>query len=123
MTDKELKKLNRAELLELLLIQTKEMERLQDKLSKADSLLSNRYMQYLEAGTLAEAMLKVNGVMESAQAAADQYLENIAQMERETKAYCRKLLLEASQQANQLREHPESMSNQELEALINEKYI
>ena len=123
MTDKELKKLTRAELLELLLIQTREMERLQEKLTKADSMLSNRYMQYLEAGTLAEAMLKVNGVMEAAQAAADQYLENIAQMEREAKAYCRQLLLDASQQASHLREHPDSMTAQELDALIKEKYI
>lgn len=122
MTEKELKKLNRAELLELLLLQTREVERLQEKLSKADSLISQRYMQYLEAGSLAEAMVKVNGVMEAAQAAADQYLDNIRQQEQETKAYCRQLILEASEYAKNLRQNPESATDQEVAALIAEKY-
>ena len=122
MTDKELKKLTRAELLELLLIQTREMERLQEKLTKADSLLSQRYMQYLEAGSLAEAMVKVNGVMEAAQAAADQYLESIAKQEQETKEYCRQLILQASKYAKNLRQHPESVDFAEVDRLITEKF-
>ena len=107
MTNRELKKLSRAELLEMLLIQTREVERLQEKLAKADSMLSQRYMQFLEAGSLAEAMLKVNGVMEAAQAAADQYLENIVTMERDMKEYCRSLLDQAKQDAEAIRLSPD----------------
>ena len=45
-------------------------------------------MQVAEAGNLAEAVLAVNGVMEAAQAAAQQYLDNIAAMEQETRHKC-----------------------------------
>lgn len=102
-TEKELKKLSRVQLLEMLLIQTREVENLQKKLSKAESMLSERYMNYLEAGSLAEAMLKVNGVIDAAQAAADQYLENIASMEQNVKEYCRKQLAQAAEDAARIR--------------------
>lgn len=103
MTDKDLKKLSRAQLLEMLLIQTREVERLREKLAKAESLLSERYMNYTEAGNLAEAMVKVNGVMEAAQAAAEQYLENIATMERDVREYCRNQLAQAAEDAQAIR--------------------
>lgn len=103
MTDKDLKKLSRAQLLEMLLIQTREVERLREKLAKAESLLSERYMNYTEAGNLAEAMVKVNGVMEAAQAAAEQYLENIATMERDVREYCRTQLAQAAEDAQAIR--------------------
>lgn len=114
MTDKELKKLSRAELLELLLMQTKEVERLREKLAKAESLLSERYLHILEAGNLAEAVLKINGVMEAAQAAAQQYIDNITLMEQETKQRCQAMLDQAREEAQHIRgdysEIPEDLS-------------
>ena len=65
MTDKELKRLSRSELLELLL-QTQETERLRKELAIVREQLANRQMQVAEAGNLAEAVLAVNGVMEAA---------------------------------------------------------
>lgn len=104
MTEKELKKLNRAELLELLLVQTKETERLRRKLEKAEAELEDRYLQIQNAGTLAQAVVQINGVMEAAQAAAQQYLDNIIQMEDETKLRCEKMLSDARKAAAQIRE-------------------
>ena len=79
MTNKELKKLTRTELLELLLAQThradgleKEVETLKEQLSKRDIAIRN-------SGSIAEAALKLNGVFEAAQAAADQYFINVKQ--------------------------------------------
>lgn len=103
MTEKELKKLNRAELLELLLVQTREAERLQERLEKAEAELASRHLRVLEAGNLAQAVLAVNGVMEAAQAAAQQYLENIARMEEETKLRCENMLAQARVEAEQIR--------------------
>ena len=77
MTDKELKKLSRAELLEMLLAQSKEKQRLEEELAEARKKLEDREIRIAESGSLAEAALKLNGVFEAAQAAADQYLENI----------------------------------------------
>lgn len=100
MTEKELKKLNRAELLELLLIQTKENEKLRERLKKREEKLADRRIKIEQAGSLAEAVLAVNKVMEAAQEAAQQYLDNIAAMEAETKEKCEKLLAEAAASAN-----------------------
>ena len=99
MTDKELKRLNRSELLELLLIQTKETERLAKRLEKAEKMLADRQLQLEKAGDIAHAALAVNGVMEAAQKAAQQYLDNIARMEQETKLRCEKILNQAQQAA------------------------
>lgn len=80
MTDKELKKLSRAELLELLLESNRENERLRKQLEKAKGLLANRAIEIENAGSIAEAALALNGVFEAAQKAADQYLENVRRL-------------------------------------------
>ena len=77
MTEKELKRLSRAELLELLLIQTRETEQLRRKLEKAEAALADRQLRLSNAGDLAQAVLSINGVMEAAQAAAQQYLRDV----------------------------------------------
>ena len=80
MTDRELKKLSRAELLELLLQETQENERLRKQLDKAQTLMESKIIRIENAGSIAEAALALNGVFEAAQKAADQYLENVRRM-------------------------------------------
>lgn len=104
MTEKELKRLNRSELLELLVIQTKEVERLNDKLREAEEKLADRHIRISNAGSLAHAVLEVNGIMEAAQTAADQYLENIAAMEAEARDRCERLIHAALHEAKKIRE-------------------
>ncbi|MEE1154853.1 MAG: DNA repair protein [Acutalibacteraceae bacterium] len=77
MTDKELRKLSRSELLEMLLIQSREVERLKSELEIANQKLENRKIILSESGSIAEAALKLNQIFEVAQNAADQYLESI----------------------------------------------
>lgn len=77
MTDKELRKLTRAELLEILLSQGKEIERLQRELQTAQAKLKDKELLMSKSGSIAEASLKLNGVFEAAQRAAEQYLANI----------------------------------------------
>ena len=102
MTDRELKKLSRADLLELLLVQTKENELLKQKLEETEKALAERQLRMVRVGPLAEAMVEVNHVMEAAQAAADQYLENNAAREAETKVRCEALLRSAQKEAQQI---------------------
>lgn len=99
MKEKELKRLNRAELLDLLLVQTKEAERLRKRLEQAEQELADRQLQVEKAGDLAHAVLEVNGVMEAAQAAAQQYLDNIRRMEQETRLRCEKMIADAQKEA------------------------
>jgi light-regulated signal transduction histidine kinase (bacteriophytochrome) len=77
MTDKELARLGRRELLELLIQQSKEMAQLQQELDEAKAQLARREIAIESCGTLAEAALKLSGIFEAADAAAAQYLENI----------------------------------------------
>lgn len=77
MTEKELKKLNRKQLLELLLRQTERAEQLESELEQTKKQLEDRRITEMEAGSIAEAALKLNGIFEAAQRAADQYLDNV----------------------------------------------
>ena len=101
MTEKELKRLSRSELLELLLEQTREREQLEMELEEARRKLADRQLQLEKAGDIAQAALAVNGVMEAAQAAARQYLENIERMERQTRQRCDEMLIKACMDAQQ----------------------
>ena len=80
MTDQELRKLSRRDLLELLMSQGRELEALRAELDQAIAALENRKIHLDQAGSIAEAALRLNGVFEAAQAAADQYLENIRRL-------------------------------------------
>lgn len=77
MTDKELRKLSRAELLQLMLEQSREVDRLREENARLMSELESRKIAVSEAGSIAEAAMRINGVFEAAQRAAEQYLENI----------------------------------------------
>ncbi len=77
MTDKELKKLSRAKLLEMLIAQSKEVDSLKAQLKEANEKLEDRQIRIENSGSIAEAALQLNGLFEAAQNAAEQYLENI----------------------------------------------
>ena len=79
MTEKELRRLSRRELLEMLITRTMENERLTEELQQARKELSDRKLIQEHAGSMAEAALQLNGVF-----AAKQYLENIRRMAEES---------------------------------------
>lgn len=73
MTDKELRRLSRAELIEILYALQKQNEQLAEQNRQLAGQLEDRRLRMREAGSIAEAALQLNGVFEAAQAAADQY--------------------------------------------------
>lgn len=81
MTQRELKKLSRTDLIEMMLELSKENEVLRESLAQARKKLEDRTITIENAGSLAEAALSLNGVFEAAQAAANQYLQNIRRLE------------------------------------------
>ena len=83
MTEKELRRLSRAELLEMLLAQTEENRQLKKELQEAEEALEDRRIAIEESGTMAEAALRLNGVFEAADQAVRQYLENMERVMRE----------------------------------------
>ena len=108
MTEKELRGLSRADLLELLIEQTKRNELLQQQLEEATAKLQSRELTINNAGSIAEAALQLSGIFEAAQAAGTQYLQNIenlsrrqeevcAEMERQTQKKCDEMLQQAKE--------------------------
>ena len=77
MTDKDLRKLSRADLLSLMLAQSKEIDRLNAELADARKQLEDRHLLLEKSGSLADASLAIFHVLEDAQKAADLYLENV----------------------------------------------
>ena len=75
MTEKEMRKLNRYQLLEMLIIQTERADKLQARLELALKKLNEQELHMSELGSIAEASLKLKGVFQAAQEAADMYLE------------------------------------------------
>lgn len=79
MAGKDLRKLSKTELLELLVEQGRENLALKAKLEQAEAELAQRRIAIAESGSLAEAALKLSGVFEAAQRAIDLYRENAEQ--------------------------------------------
>lgn len=77
MNERELKKLKKIELYEILLAQSEEIDKLKQELVEAKEALEDKKIAIQEAGSLAEASLKLTKVFEEAQKAADLYLENL----------------------------------------------
>ncbi len=77
MTEKELRRMSRKELIEIIAAMKKAELELQTKLEKAEKQLADRTIRVANAGSIAEAALSLNGVFEAAQAAADTYLQSL----------------------------------------------
>ena len=78
-----LKKMSKKDLLELLVLQSKKIDKLTNELKETKELLTSKEIIIKESGSIAEASLKLNKIFENAQLAADQYLENIKRIEQE----------------------------------------
>lgn len=122
MTERELRKLRRSDLLEMLLDQSRELEQLRSQLNQAQERLADRDIAIQNAGSLAEASLQLSGIFEAAEEACANYLHNIRylsanqeeicarkerettewcqRMERETKEKCERMILDAKQQSD-----------------------
>lgn len=139
---KDLQKMNRKELLEILVMQSKENDRLKAELEEANRILAERRLKLEHTGSIAEAALQINHVFEAAQNAADQYMENIKiyqdqlcklmaeesarkyseqisaakkrcqALEYETARKCASMIADAKQQADVLMQKAERISGQ-----------
>jgi hypothetical protein len=83
MTDKAVQKLSKRELLEILVSQGKQIEKLQDDLKLANAQLEDKEISIENAGSIAEASLKINNIFADADAACQQYLDNIMNLEQQ----------------------------------------
>jgi len=109
MTSKELRKLNRKDLLQMLIEQSQEVQVLREKLAEAETALENKTITIDQAGSIAEAALQLNGIFQASQDACQQYMDNVrqlcqckeencARMEEESQAKAKSIVEEAEKQ-------------------------
>ena len=88
MTPKELKRLRRSDLLEMLLEMSEENELLRKENQELQKRLDEKEIVITNTGSLAEAALQLSGVFQAAQSACDLYKENIDRMNRKIQQKC-----------------------------------
>lgn len=108
MTDKELRKLGRIDLIDIIYQLEKKQNELQQENEALQSRLDSFRITIDEAGSIAEASIGINGVFEAAQKAADQYLSEIHMANSETEERCRLMISEAEKEAAHLIEQAEN---------------
>ena len=107
MTEEDLKKLRRSDLLELLIAQERENEQLRAQVTRLKERLEDREIDLDQAGSIAEAAMRLNGVFQAAQDAAAQYLENVQRLSGRQEEICRRQEEESRQAAQQRLEETE----------------
>ena len=114
MTEKDVQKLKRVELLEILVEQGKEIENLKAELAEANMKLADRKIRIDNAGSIAEAVCQINGVFEAAEAAAYQYVESVRYMSENQEEICMRM----EQQTKERCEKMEKETTEKCEAMI-----
>lgn len=80
MTDKELQKLKRPELLEIMLNLKSDLDKEKEENQKLKAKLDEKNIALEKSGSIAEASLELSGIFNAAQEAADVYLNNVRKM-------------------------------------------
>lgn len=80
MAERELRRMSRTELIEIIYALKQHEEELERENEALQIKLADRTMRLEHAGSIAEAALSLNRVFEAAQAAADTYLESVKAM-------------------------------------------
>lgn len=100
MTDKEFKRLNRSQLIEIIYQFQLKVEELTQENQALKAALEDKRLRIAQAGNIAEAALAVNNVMQSAQNAAQQYLDEIRALHAEAEEACQALRKNAAAEAD-----------------------
>jgi len=83
LTERELRKLRRTELLELLVEQGRIVERLQKEVTALRAEAEERRINIDKAGSIAEASLSLTKIFEDAEEASKLYLENVERLSQD----------------------------------------
>lgn len=106
MTDKELRKLHREDLLQILISQQRQIDELNAALEESEAALNDKKIALEESGSIAEAALRLSGVFTAAQDAADRYSEEMREradaLVAEAQRNAEEILSQAREEARKL---------------------
>ncbi|MCF0121111.1 MAG: hypothetical protein HUJ65_05680 [Oscillospiraceae bacterium] len=98
MTEKELKRSSRGELIDMIYEYEKKIHELTAENEKLNASLNDKSIRIENAGSIAEAALKLNNIFENAQAAADDYLKSVMSID-EANTEARNIVKKAEEDA------------------------
>ena len=119
MISKELKKLSRRELVDIIYQMQKNEQQLQDEVASLKEALQDKRIRIEEAGSVAAAALSITDVLGAAQRTADLYLHEIACMKEDTEKKCSEMLEEARRSVEKILED----GRKQCEDLTHEKEV
>ena len=99
MMGKELKKLSRRELVDIIYQLKKNEQKQQEEIASLEEALQNKRIRIATAGSIAQAATDITRIFSVAQTTADVYLNEIAAMKADTEKECAQMLENARKQA------------------------
>ena len=102
MTDKEFKRLSRAQLIDIIYQFQLQVDKLTEQNRELEKKLEDKRIRLNSAGNIADAALEINNCFRDAQNAAEQYLSEIKAIREETEAERQKILSQAKAEAEEI---------------------
>ena len=102
MMGKELKKLSRRELVDIIYQMKKNEQEMQEEISALKAELEDKRIRLSQAGSIAEAATSITNIFSDAQKAADIYLNEISCMKAETEKECQQKIKETNEKLRKL---------------------
>lgn len=102
MIGKELKKMSRRELVDIIYQLKKNETQMQEKIAELEEALQDKRIKLSVAGSIAEAAMDMTNVFATAQRAADLYLHEISCMKADAERECAKIIEEAQEKARSI---------------------
>ena len=93
--EKELKKLTRRELVDVIYQMKKNEQRMQEEIAALEEAIGEKRIRISVAGSIAEAAVDITQIFSTAQMTADLYLHEIACRKAETEEECAKMIADA----------------------------
>lgn len=110
MTDKEFKKLKRSELIAIIYEYQKKQDALEQELADVKKRLESKELKISKAGSIAEAVVALNGLFEAAQTTADSYIRQVRINTAEAEKKAAEIIEEAQKKADEMIENAKKAS-------------
>lgn len=102
MISKDLKKLSRRELVDIIYQLKKNEQEKQEKITSLEEALQEKRIRISMAGSIAEAATDITQIFSAAQRTADLYLHEIASMKKDTEKACDAMIENAKKKADEI---------------------
>ena len=116
MADRELRRMHRAELIEIIYALKQSEDQLKAQNAALTAQLQDRQLRLESAGSIAQAALGLNNVFAAAQAVADDYLHSVQASLADTNATAANTLSQARSEAKRILEQAEQEVQQRWQA-------